>query len=80
MRDLRLAGARDFCRVFVEVMAGEDGLMTYRYLGTRSDRLVGGGSEGTMRIRRDMRNPAGGLTAAPPSIALGDVGGSRATR
>ena len=74
VRDLRHAGAGEFWKVFEEVMAGEDGLMTYRYLGTRAER-VGGGWEGTMRIRRDMRNPAGGLLAAPLSIALGDVGG-----
>jgi len=72
--ELQHASAAEFWERFEKVMGGPDGLMTYRYLGTRAD-LATGGREGTMRIRRDMRNPAGGLMAAPLSIALADVGG-----
>jgi hypothetical protein len=74
VRDLRHVGAREFWAAFEEVMAGEDGLMTYRYLGTQAEEGPGGW-EGRMRIRRDMRNPSGGLLAAPLSIALADVRG-----
>ncbi|HLG68503.1 MAG TPA: hypothetical protein VKV36_11635 [Acidimicrobiales bacterium] len=74
VRDLRHAGAEEFWKAFEEVMAGEDGLMTYRYLGTRAEQ-VGDAWESTMRIRRDLRNPAGGLLAAPLSIALADLRG-----
>lgn len=61
-------------KTFEDVMSSDDGLMTYRYLGTRTEQTEKG-PEGTMQIRRDMRNPAGGLLASPLSIALGDVGG-----
>jgi hypothetical protein len=74
VRDLRHVGADEFWSVFEQVMAGEDGLMTYRYLGTQAHPTAAGW-ESSMRIRRDMRNPAGGLLAAPLSIALADVRG-----
>jgi hypothetical protein len=72
--ELPNAPADDFWDRFEAVMGGPDGLMTYRYLGTQAD-LATGGREGGMNIRRDMRNPAGGLMAAPLSIALADAGG-----
>jgi hypothetical protein len=72
--ELRSASAEDFWARFETVMGGPDGLMTYRYLGTQAD-LETGGQEGGMNIRRDMRYPAGGLMAAPLSIALADAGG-----
>jgi hypothetical protein len=74
VRDLRQVGADEFWAAFEAVMAGEDGLMTYRYLGTQAEEGPAGW-EGGMRIRRDLRNPAGGLLAAPLSIALADVRG-----
>ena len=49
--------------------------MTYRYLGSRSTVGPDGEIEGAMAIRRDMRNSAGGLMAAPISIALADAAG-----
>ncbi|MFI5054278.1 MAG: hypothetical protein ACHQDE_07945 [Acidimicrobiia bacterium] len=72
--ELQHAPAEEFWERFNAVMGGPDGLMTYRYLGTYSD-LESGGREGGLRIRRDMRNPSGGLLAAPLGIALADVGG-----
>lgn len=72
--DLQHAPAEEFWARFEAVMGGPDGLMTYRYLGTRAD-LETGGRQGGMNIRRDMRNPSGGLLAAPLSIALADAAG-----
>jgi hypothetical protein len=72
--DLTRASAEDFWKRFEAVMGGSDGLMTYRYLGTQVD-VEGGAREGGMRLRRDLRNPAGGLLASPLSIALADLGG-----
>jgi acyl-coenzyme A thioesterase PaaI-like protein len=73
--ELQHAPADEFWERFNAVMGGPDGLMTYRYLGTRADVGGAGPSTGGMRIRRDMRNSAGGLLAAPLSIALADAGG-----
>jgi acyl-coenzyme A thioesterase PaaI-like protein len=72
--ELQHASPEEFWERFEAVMGGPDGLMTYRYLGTRADPEKGG-REATLRIRRDMRNPAGGLMAAPLSIALADAAG-----
>jgi hypothetical protein len=74
IRDLRNVGSQDFWQAFETVMGSEDGLMTYRYLGTQTAQM-GDRWEGSMRIRRDLRNAAGGLLAAPLSIAVGDLAG-----
>lgn len=50
------------------------GLLSYRYLGKSSATLDRGGGE-TMRLRHDMRNPAGGIMAAPLCIASPESGG-----
>ena len=50
------------------------GLLSYRYLGKSSAALDRGGAE-TMRLRHDMRNPAGGIMAAPLCIASPESGG-----
>jgi hypothetical protein len=73
--ELQNAPTEEFWERFKAVMGGPDGLMTYRYLGTRAELDVTDGAAGGMVIRRDMRNPAGGLLAAPLSIALADAGG-----
>ena len=73
--ELQNATADEFWDRFKEVMGGPDGLMTYRYLGTQADLSVSEGGASRMTIRRDMRNPAGGLTAAPLSIAIADAAG-----
>jgi hypothetical protein len=50
------------------------GLLSYRYLGRSSAALDRGGGE-TMRLRHDMRNPSGGVMAAPLCIASPESGG-----
>ena len=74
VEELQHVGEDEFWERFKSVM-GPDGLMTYRYLGTRSTVGPDGEVECAMRIRRDMRNAAGGLMAAPISIALADAAG-----
>jgi acyl-coenzyme A thioesterase PaaI-like protein len=53
---------------------GEDGLISYRYLGCSSIALTRNTAEGQMRVRHDLRT-AGGLLAAPLGIALLDTAG-----
>jgi hypothetical protein len=74
VEDLQHVPADEFWDRFKSVM-GPDGLMTYRYLGSRSTVGPDGVIEGTMNIRRDMRNATGGLMAAPLSIAIADAAG-----
>jgi len=50
------------------------GLLSYRYLGKSNPTLDRGGRE-TMRLRHDMRNPSGGIMAAPLCIASPESGG-----
>jgi hypothetical protein len=76
VEDLQHASSDEFWDRFKAVM-GPDGLMTYRYLGSRSTVGADGAVEGAMVIRRDMRNASGGLMAAPLSIALADAAGVR---
>jgi hypothetical protein len=71
--DLRNATAEEYWDR-LKAMMGADGLMTYWYLG----RTVNAGDlpgHDTMRLRRDMRNAAGGLMAAPLAIAAPETGG-----
>jgi hypothetical protein len=55
-------------------MMGPDGLMTYWYLGRAFNQYE---DPDTMRLRRDMRNPSGGIMAAPLAIAAPETGGWR---
>jgi hypothetical protein len=55
-------------------MMGPDGLMTYWYLGRAFNQDQ---DPDTMRLRRDMRNPAGGVLAASLAIAAPETGGWR---
>ena len=71
--DLTKAPADRFWARF-QAMLGEQGLLTYRYLGRRTNALHDVPHD-TMRLRRDMRNPAGGLMAAPLAIASAEAGG-----
>ncbi|MGA8547713.1 MAG: hypothetical protein WB785_20955 [Mycobacterium sp.] len=73
--DLRQADDAEFWEGFEKVM-GPDGLLTYRYLGTRTVEGADGHPEGSLRIRHDLRNGGGGLLAAPLSIAIADLGGT----
>jgi hypothetical protein len=58
----------------LRAMMGPEGLITYWYLGraVNQDR-----DPDTMRLRRDMRNSAGGVRAAPLAIAAPETGGWR---
>jgi hypothetical protein len=66
---LQHVGEGEFWERFAEVMGSPDGLMTYRYLNCCQDPVT---LVGHMDIRRDMRNPAGGLLAAPLSIGMAE--------
>jgi hypothetical protein len=55
-------------------MLGSEGLITYWYLGRAFNQDQ---DPDTMRLRRDMRNPAGGVLAAPLAIAAPETGGWR---
>jgi hypothetical protein len=55
-------------------MLGADGLLTYRHLGRAVNQAV---DVDTMRLRHDMRNPSGGIMAAPLAIAAPETGGWR---
>ena len=59
----------EFWDRFAKVMGSADGLMTYSYMNCRQDPVS---LDGHMDIRRDMRNPAGGIMAAPLSIAMAE--------
>jgi hypothetical protein len=50
-------------------------LLSYRYLGRNHGSLNDGPIDNTMRLRHDMRNPAGGIMAAPLCIASPEGGG-----
>ncbi|GAA1844324.1 hypothetical protein GCM10009836_24690 [Pseudonocardia ailaonensis] len=50
------------------------GLLSYRYIGRHFDSMDEGEENGTVPVRRDMRNPAGGLLVAPISIASPEGG------
>lgn len=50
-------------------------LLSYRYLGRRNARLDAGVEHDSMPLRHDMRNPAGGIMAAPLCIASPETGG-----
>ncbi len=71
--DLRKGPANEFWARF-EAMMGTEGLLTYRYLGRKTAALHDVDHD-SMRIRRDMRNAAGGLMAAPLAIAAAEAGG-----
>ncbi len=50
-------------------------LLTYRYLGRTHPVLDRGATRQTMPLRHDMRNPAGGIMAAPLCISSPEGGG-----
>jgi hypothetical protein len=52
------------------------GLLSYRYIGRNHGSMNTGVVDNTVRLRRDMRNPTGGLLVAPLSISApeGNVG------
>jgi hypothetical protein len=73
VEDIRSAPAEGYWEKLREMM-GEDGLMTYRYLG-RTVNTFDDDVKNTMVLRRDMRNDVGGIMAAPLAIAAPETGG-----
>lgn len=73
VRDIREGSAEQYWERLREMM-GPSGLLTYWYLGRGFNQLE---DPDTMRLRRDMRNPAGGVMAAPLAIAAPETGGWR---
>jgi hypothetical protein len=71
--DIRQAAPEEFWATLRQMM-GEDGLMSYRYLG-RTVNTLDAEEKNTMVLRRDMRNAAGGIMAAPLAIAAPETGG-----
>jgi hypothetical protein len=72
--DLRDVPAEEYWQRFRDMVGGDSGLLTYRYLG-RKTAMLHGQSYDTMRIRRDMRAPSGAIMAAPLAIASAEAGG-----
>jgi len=70
--ELQHIGRERFWQEFAEVMGGPDGLMTYRYLGTHAEASDRHHATGRMRLRSDLRGPAG-LAAAPLLILVADT-------
>jgi len=73
VRDIR-DGPREGYWERLREMMGPSGLLTYWYLGRAFNQLE---DPDTMRLRRDMRNVAGGIMAAPLAIAAPETGGWR---
>ncbi len=68
MRDIReLAGDTEAYRA--ELQRRWTGLLSYRYIGRSHSSMNLGPVDNTVRIRRDMRNEAGGIMVAPLAIA-----------
>ena len=72
--DLRGVPAEEYWQRFRDVVGGDGGLLTYRYLG-RKTAMLHGRPHDTMRIRGDMRAASGAIMAAPLAIAGAEAGG-----
>ncbi|MDQ1430769.1 MAG: hypothetical protein QOF40_1371 [Actinomycetota bacterium] len=73
VRDIRDGPPEQYWQRLREMM-GPSGLLTYWYLGRGFNQLE---DPDTMRLRSDMRNPTGGIMAAPLAIAAPETGGWR---
>jgi hypothetical protein len=73
VRDIREGPVEEYWDRLREMM-GPDGLITYWYLGRAFNQSI---DPDTVRLRRDMRNSAGGIMAAPLAIAAPETGGWR---
>jgi hypothetical protein len=71
MKDIREVNEADYWR---ELRQRWGALLSYRYIG-RQFSSMNNVSDATVTLRRDMRNPAGGLMAAPLVIASPGGGG-----
>jgi hypothetical protein len=68
LRDIReLANDTEAYRA--ELFRRWTGLLSYRYIGRKHASMDVGAEDNTVRIRRDMRNEAGGIMVAPLAIA-----------
>ena len=68
LRDIReLAG--DPAAYRAELQRRWTGLLSYRYIGRKHSSMNLGPEDNTVRLRRDMRNKAGGVMVAPLAIA-----------
>ena len=68
LRDIReLAG--DPAAYRAELQRRWTGLLSYRYIGRNHSSMNRGPEDNTVRLRRDMRNKAGGVMVAPLAIA-----------
>ena len=72
--DLRGVPAEEYWQRFQDMVGGDGGLLTYRYLG-RKTAMLHGEPYDTMRIRGDMRAASGAIMAAPLAIASAEAGG-----
>lgn len=70
--DIRTVPAEKYWDHFETVWTG---LLSYRYLGRRHGGIDRYEGRQTMALRHDMRNPAGGIMAAPLCIASPESGG-----
>ena len=76
MRDIReLTGDPEAYRA--ELQRRWSGLLSYRYIGRNHSSMNLGPEDNTVRIRRDMRNEAGGIMVAPLAISSPEGGRSR---
>jgi hypothetical protein len=71
MKDIREVGEADYWK---ELRQRWGALLSYRYIG-RQFSSMNNVSDATVTLRHDMRNPAGGLMAAPLVIACPGGGG-----
>jgi acyl-coenzyme A thioesterase PaaI-like protein len=72
LNDIRETPAEDY---WADLRRRWTSLLSYRYLGRSTSTLNSGPVDNTMRLRHDMRNPAGGIMAAPLCIASPEGGG-----
>jgi hypothetical protein len=73
VRDIRDGPVEEYWDRLRQMM-GPDGLITYWYLGRAFNQAE---DPDTVRLRRDMRNPSGGIMAAPLAIFAPETGGWR---
>jgi len=72
--DLRDAVSADEFWNRLNAAMGQDGLISYRYIGRKGARIHGLPHD-SVALRRDMRNSTGGIMAAPIAIGIAETGG-----
>ena len=72
LRDIRELKGQEYAE---ELRRRWGGLMSYRYIGRNHSSMNTGEVDNTVRLRRDMRNAAGGLMISPLAIASPESGG-----